>query len=91
MRVLQPTLRLERTSNMTLKVMIKRALISPRVNSTCQGSPLAASGQMAGVGWRPPQIPCGCAEEHVCCLPQETQKGDITLALEWMPVELDDM
>ena len=21
---------------------------------------------------------------------QETQKGDITLALEWMPVELDD-
>lgn len=27
-----------------------------------------------------------------CCvvLLQETQKGDITLALEWMPVELDD-
>ena len=25
-----------------------------------------------------------------CCDAQETQKGDITLALDWMPVELDD-
>ena len=24
------------------------------------------------------------------CDAQETQKGDITLALDWMPVELDD-